>query len=271
MSGDRPTTDGDASADGVDGAAVDVVDAANDAADRTSVVAGERVVYSVRESDRASRARIDVDPTGVEVVVPAGTRVDPEALIDEHAEWLLEKRAAMVDYRERAPDRSFEPGATWPILGEDHELVVERRRSSTVDRDANLVRLARSHVDRTSVERALEYCFRETARDHFESRVDALASAMGVAGDVGDVEIRNQQTRWGSCSTNGTLSLNWRLLFAPPDIVDYVLVHELAHLREHNHSDAFWAIVAEQDPEWETHRNWLRENAAELIFTVDDL
>lgn len=256
MSGDRETADhsGDAGA-----------------TDRTSVVAGERVPYSVRESDRASRARIDVDPTGVEVVVPSGTRVDPDLLLSENAEWLLEKRAEMANHREQAPDRTFEPGATWSVLGETHELVVERRRSSTVDRDANLVRLARRHVNRTSFERALEYCFRETARDYFEARVSALASEMSVAEEVGDVEIRNQQTRWGSCSTNGTLSLNWRLLFAPPEIVDYVLVHELAHLREHNHSDPFWALVAEQDPEWENHRNWLRENAAKLIFTVADL
>ncbi|WP_430504249.1 M48 family metallopeptidase [Haloparvum sp. PAK95] len=265
MSGDRPTSDRSGDADVTDRSG----DA--DAPDRTSVVAGERVAYSVRESDRASRARIDVDPTGVVVVVPTDARVDPDALLAENAEWLREKQAAMADYRERAPDREFEPGATWPVLGVGHEVVVERRRSSTVDRDATLVRLARSHVDRTSFERALEYCFRETAREHFESRVSALAPAMGVAAEVGDVEIRNQQTRWGSCSTNGTLSLNWRLLFAPPEIVDYVLVHELAHLREHNHSDAFWRIVGEYDPDWESHRNWLRENAVELIFTEDDL
>lgn len=238
---------------------------------QTRTVAGERVAYAVRESGRATRPRIDVDPSGVTVVVPTTGAVDPGRLLEANAEWLVEKRAEMAAYREQAPDREFQAGATWPVLGEDHDLVVERRRSSTVDRDAQCVRLARSHIDRTSFERALEYCFRETAREYFESRVDALAPAMNVAKDVAGVEIRNQQTRWGSCSTNGTLSLNWRLLLAPPEIVDYVVIHELAHLREHNHSAAFWTIVADQDPEWETHRNWLRENATELIFTDADL
>lgn len=240
---------------------------------RMTTIAGEPVTYAVRESDRASRARIDVKPAGVTVVVPtsAVSRVDPESLLDDHAEWLLTKREEMDAYRERAPDRVFEPGAEWPVLGADRELVLERRRSSTIDFAADCIRLARSHVDRTSIERALEYCFRETAREHFETRVAALAPEMGVADQVGDVEIRNQQTRWGSCSTSGTLSLNWRLLMAPRPIVDYVLIHELAHLREHNHSDAFWSIVAAHDPDWEAHRGWLREHSVELIFTEDDL
>ena len=239
--------------------------------EHVAVVDGDRVPYTLRESSRAERARIDVDPGGVEVVVPAPStnRVDPDALLRANAEWLAAKRAEMAAVRERAPDRRFEPGATWPVLGRDRTLVVERRRSSTVDGDR--IRIARSHVDRTSLRRALEYCFRETAREQFEARVDALAPRMGVADDVAGIEVRNQQTRWGSCSTTGTLSLNWRLIMAPPGVLGYVVVHELAHLREHNHSNAFWGIVERFDPAWERHRQWLRENRAELIFTEADL
>ncbi|GAB3414872.1 SprT family zinc-dependent metalloprotease [Haloparvum alkalitolerans] len=240
---------------------------------RETVLSGECVAYSVRESARASRPRIDVRPAGVTVVVPETdrSRVDPDAVLAGHAEWVLEKRAAMAARRERAPDRAYGPGATWPVLGAEREIVVERRRSSTVDRDADLIRLARSHVDRTAHKRALEYCFRETARAEFERRVDALAPEMGVADAVGGVEVRNQRTRWGSCSSNGTLSLNWRLLLAPPAVLRYVVVHELAHLRKRDHSDAFWRIVAAHDTEWERHRDWLREHADELIFDESDL
>jgi predicted metal-dependent hydrolase len=92
---------------------------------------------------------------------------------------------------------------------------------------------------------------------------------MGVEYDK--IEIRNQRTRWGSCSTNGILGLNWRLMMAPPEIVDYIVVHELAHLREANHSPAFWSLVAEFDPEYESHAEWLQRNSARLIFTEEDL
>lgn len=236
---------------------------------RETTLGGDRVPYAVRRSDRASRSRIDVDPTGVTVVVPAGSDADPEALLAANADWVREKRAAMADYRAAAPDREYERGAVWPVFGADHEVVVERRRSSAVA-DGE-IRLARSHVDRTSVRRALEYLFRETARDRFETLVDELAPRLGVADDVGRIEVRNQSTRWGSCSTRGTLSLNWRLVMAPRRVSRYVVVHELAHLREHNHSEAFWRIVAAHDPNWEDHRAWLTENATRIVFSEADL
>ncbi|GAB6879446.1 SprT family zinc-dependent metalloprotease [Halorubrum gandharaense] len=238
---------------------------------RETVVDGERVPYDVRRSDRATRARIDVAPTGVTVVLPTGSRVDPERVLAANADWLREKRAEMAAYRERAPDREYGAGAVWPVDGEPHEVVVERRRSSVVDEEETVIRLARSHVDRTAGKRALEHCFRETARDRFESQVATLAPRMGVADDVGRVEIRNQSTRWGSCSTTGTVSLNWRLLFAPPAVRRYVVVHELAHFEVRDHSEDFWTVVERFDPAWETHREWLREHAVELVFDESDL
>ncbi|WP_254530437.1 M48 metallopeptidase family protein [Natrinema gelatinilyticum] len=75
----------------------------------------------------------------------------------------------------------------------------------------------------------------------------------------------------GNCSTNGTISLNWRLLMAPPELVDYVVVHELAHLRVPNHTSAFWSLVAEYDPNYEEHAAWSDENSTRLIFSDDDL
>lgn len=85
------------------------------------------------------------------------------------------------------------------------------------------------------------------------------------------IEIRNQRTKWGSCSTTGTLGLNWRLMMAPPEVVDYVVVHELAHLEVQSHSDEFWRLVGEHMPDYESRANWLNENSTKLVFTEDDL
>lgn len=85
------------------------------------------------------------------------------------------------------------------------------------------------------------------------------------------VEIRNQRTKWGSCSSSGTLGLNWRLVMAPRAIAEYVVIHELAHLVEPNHTDEFWNLVARFDPDYREHAAWLDDNSARLIFTEDDL
>jgi hypothetical protein len=79
------------------------------------------------------------------------------------------------------------------------------------------------------------------------------------------IQIRDQRSRWGSCSTRGTLSFNWRLVLAPFGVLDYVVVHELCHLREPNHSRRFWRLVEQRRPEWRAQRDWLHEHGPELL------
>lgn len=228
---------------------------------------GQSVEYELRCSSDATEPRIDVDIHGVTVVVPDSDEAHPEELLKENAVWVVEKKQKYDTYREKIPKREYEEGAMFPYLGDEREVVVERRPSSDVTE--NTLRLARHHVHETSVKRALETLYRRKARETFEERADYFAEEMGV--EYEKIEIRNQRTKWGSCSTTGTLGLNWRLMMAPKEIVDYIVVHELAHLRESNHTDTFWSIVAEHDPEYEENSHWLKENSTRLIFSEDDL
>jgi predicted metal-dependent hydrolase len=93
--------------------------------------------------------------------------------------------------------------------------------------------------------------------------VEEEAPALGVT--PARIQIRDQRSRWGSCSTRGTLSFNWRLVLAPFEVLDYVVVHELCHLREPNHSRRFWSLVEKRRPDWRTHRDWLHEHGPELL------
>ena len=93
--------------------------------------------------------------------------------------------------------------------------------------------------------------------------LDDEAPALGVS--YGRVEIRDQRTLWGSCSPSGTLSFNWRLVLAPFEVMDYVVVHELCHLREPNHSARFWRLVASRRPAWRKQRDWLSDHGPELL------
>lgn len=100
--------------------------------------------------------------------------------------------------------------------------------------------------------------YREKAREVLTQRVEHYAKAMGVT--YGRIAIREQRTRWGSCSEPGNLNFNWKLILMPPGVLDYVVVHELAHRREMNHSDRFWAVVEYYMPEYKKYREWLKEN-----------
>lgn len=104
---------------------------------------------------------------------------------------------------------------------------------------------------------------RRAARELVTMLAEDEAEPLGVAWSR--IEIRDQRSRWGSCSTRGTLSFNWRLVLAPFEVLDYVVVHELCHLREANHSPRFWKLVEGRRPDWREHRNWLHEHGPELL------
>jgi len=113
---------------------------------------------------------------------------------------------------------------------------------------------------------ALKQWLRGQASVYFLKRAGELADELGCR--YNRIFIRGQRTRWGSCSGNGNISLNWKLVMFPPHIIDYVIIHELAHLKVMGHSKAFWAIVEAHCPDWRDHRNWLREHEGYLSITA---
>lgn len=111
---------------------------------------------------------------------------------------------------------------------------------------------------------ALEARYRQAARDYFPARVAYYEPIIGVT--HGAITIRDQKTRWGSCSAKGNLNFNWRLMLAPPRILDYVVVHELCHRKEMNHSKAFWNAVEMVLPDYKELRSWLRQYGSTLTL-----
>ena len=115
----------------------------------------------------------------------------------------------------------------------------------------------------------LEARYREAAREVIEKRVATFHQLTG--GEYTGISIRSQKTRWGSCSATGTLSFNWRLILAPPIILDYVVVHELCHLHHMDHSPAFWADVERVMPDYQIRRKWLKAHSAELSAAYEPI
>jgi len=228
---------------------------------------GNTVEYEVQHSSDATEPRIDVDIHGVTVVIPEPDKAHPEELLKENAVWVVEKKEKYDTYREQVPDRTFEAGESFPFLGQDRELVIEPRQKHEVDEGP--IQLRKSAVEQSSVKQVLENFYRSRARDYLTDRTDHYAERMGV--EYKKLELRNQRTRWGSCSTGGTISLNWRLIMAPPEVVDYLVVHELAHLTEQHHGREFWQLVGKHIPDYKEKAEWLEQNSAQLIFSEEDL
>ena len=110
----------------------------------------------------------------------------------------------------------------------------------------------------------LEKKYRAAAKRYIYERVEYYIEQTG--GHYSMIRIGDQKTRWGSCSSNGTLSFSWRLMLAPPRVLDYVVIHELCHLTHMNHSREFWDKVASHDPDYREHRKWLKENGSSLVL-----
>jgi predicted metal-dependent hydrolase len=122
---------------------------------------------------------------------------------------------------------------------------------------------AGSEVDARLV---LESWLRRQARHDLVNRIKERSRQMSVAPNR--IYLMNQRTRWGSCSSKRNLSFNWRLVLAPPDILDYIVVHELAHLKEMNHSQRFWLLVRSFCPDFDRHKRWLKDNEWRLTTTM---
>jgi len=207
--------------------------------------------------------RVTIANGQVSVTVPRGLRLfSVDRFLQEHGQWILAKL-------EQASKRKVQPSLPKDVVlvagvPMRIERVEERDRKSRarvdVLKDHVIVRVPAG--SRAGTLGIVEAWLREQARDVIAAEVTRQAARMRAAPK--GISIRDQRTRWGSCSGKGALSFNWRLVMAPPAVMQYVVIHELAHLFQPNHSKEFWAVVAAYAPEYKQHRAWLRKNASLL-------
>ncbi len=206
------------------------------------------IEFIVRRSARARRSRITIqDDASVVVVLPMrAPEREAAGLIERHTSW-VEHHVARIKARRRVL-------ALRPSLAYGRVL--------TINGQSEIVRAA-TDSERAALERRL----RRAARAAIIERIGSRAPEMDV--EVRRLTIRDQRTRWGSASRNGTLSFSWRLILAPPDVLDYVVVHELAHLRVPGHGKRFWTLVAKHHPGAAIARKWLRDHHDEIRNALD--
>jgi predicted metal-dependent hydrolase len=227
---------------------------------------GQTITYTVKRSLRARHVRLDVRAqTGLTVVVPYSYNIAQlPGLLESRERWISSSLARYANFQSPYAEEGLGNGNTIPYLGRDLKLV-RRENHSEVDSvtlEGNTLAVSHGLFKNGILELALEQWYRGEAARLINGKVDRLSSQMGT--HCKRVVIRGQKTRWGSCSHKKNLSFNWKLIMAPEPVVDYVVVHELAHLKEMNHSKRFWELVAQHCDKWREYMKWLRQHEANL-------
>jgi predicted metal-dependent hydrolase len=227
------------------------------------------IPYVLKRSPRARHLRIEIrNGSGLTVVIPRHCKME---LVDEmlaaKARWVLEKYDRYVVAVQSPEKAELKLGGTVPYLG--RSLRVESCGGAgpagrTELREDTLSVNLQSRDD--GLAPLVEGWYRMQAARVLRRKADEIAALWGVG--YRRLVVRGQRTRWGSCSHKGTLSFNWRLLMAPEPVVDYMVVHEVAHLKEMNHTRRFWALVAERCPSWREHKKWLDDHGTELAAVL---
>lgn len=220
---------------------------------------GGAVPVRVSTHPRARRMALRIDPQGeaVDLVLPPRSSL-PRALafFEDNRRWLERRLAALP------PRTMFAEGALVPLLGKPHRI---RHVSTSHGRGAVWVEPPEILVtgDRAHLARRVRDHLREQARRELLARARKLAET--IDRKIVRVSVRDTRTRWGSCSATGNLCFSWRLLFAPEEVIEYVVAHEVAHLVHMNYGKRFWRLVERLAPGAERQRLWLNRNRAQLL------
>ena len=216
----------------------------------------------VVRTKRKKTASIEIKDGLIRVLVPnslTDKRVD--SLLEQRASWINKKirlQAEMPPYR----SKEYVNGETFTYLGRNYRLKL-------VNTDTTTTRLKNGYLEvpaqsEKAIQASLTDWYTSHALAKLKEKTDRYAKTLNV--EPSSVTVKDYKSRWGSCSTSGDITYNWRIIMAPHRIIDYVVIHELCHLVEHNHSDKYWKQVESLVPDYRERRAWLKTNANTLAI-----
>ena len=224
--------------------------------ERRAALGGRQIVYELhRSARRRKHISFAIRDGRLRVLAPKRTRVrDIDDILEQRVEWILQRLDAPAPAR---LSEQIREGGALSILGSETRVAITSGRSRLV---AGWLLVGDGEDPSSEAERLL----REVARLRFQELIDEWTPRVGAGPKR--LQIRDQKTRWGSASSSGTLSLNWRLVFAPPEVVEYVVVHELCHLIEGNHGSDYWRLVESKMADYRARVERLKAVESGLVW-----
>lgn len=235
-------------------------------------IQGTIIPYKERKSSRSKQLSLRVDYEKVTVVAPKrATAREIREFVKANQDWILAHWKKLLEMQRQIPNRLYQDGEILSVLGQAYKLKILKT-------DQKMIALRFYHEEKIieirlpeglateyqteAIREILEKGLKRKARDVFQTKLKTFSIQMGVS--YNSFRLKEQRTRWGSCSSKGNINLNWRVILAPEQIVDYLIIHELAHLKQMNHSSDFWEIVSQYCPDYAVSRQWLRVNGERL-------
>ena len=222
---------------------------------------GDQLHYQL---ERRQRRTVGLKITQAGLVIHAPKRISQSQLEDiivQKADWVLRKLASVT--ANRIPEIQWQHGEQLLFLGNAITLTIEHNaRSKAVEYEPGVLQLAMPNQDEMLIARKVVQWYKKQAITDFTRRLEIFSSKLGVK--FTSLTLSNAASRWGSCNSKKEIRLNWRLLQAPPHIINYVVCHELAHIKEMNHSAKFWATVASIFPDYKSAEKELKAISPQL-------
>lgn len=213
---------------------------------------------TIKKSKRKSIS-LQCLPDG-ELLVHAPSRMSKREIlgfVEKKSCWIERFRQTLLLSRQRENELTLTDGSLFPLLGRSFRVTRTEDGKASVFVDYEEERIVIKAKDDVEARMALLDSIRQSADTYLPIRVGELASHMKLVYKA--IRVKDQKTRWGSCSSQGNLNLNARIMLAPPEVIDYLIIHELAHLVQMNHSAAFYRIVERFCPEYRRHQRWLKD------------
>ena len=222
--------------------------------------------YTVVRTSRRTIA-IHIDPEkGVIVRAPKrGHKSEIRNFLIKKTPWIMKKLEVARQQAAEIPRHNYMTGDIFLFMGEKYSLAFETAKKNRVDIAGHYIIVGlKPETPQAKVPEILKKWYIARARETLNERVIVYSRGLGVK--PARVAIRGQSKRWGSCSAKGNLNLNWKLVMAPPEILNYVVAHEVCHLRYPNHQSEFWKLLSSQMPDYAARRDWLKQNGHRLGF-----
>jgi len=210
--------------------------------------------YSIQRSSARKTLSLKMAPDGtLEVLAPLDVSDEKiDTLVQKKKFWVYKNKKELVE-KKMAFEKEFVSGESFLYLGKKFRLDVTACEHKGLAFKQNKFIL--NKTEQKSAKKLFEQWYKQKAKEKLIPRIEKFANQMGVSPK--ETKILSMQKRWGSCTSDGNIILNYHLIKAPLYIIDYVIIHELAHLLEHNHSDKFWKIIQTQMGDYKKHKEWL--------------